>query len=148
MDPLILREKLESLRRFIARVEAKRPSSLAELESDPDLQDIITLNLTRAVQVCVDIGTHIISATESIAPRSMGEVFSALGRRGTISQETATAMRKAVGFRNVAVHNYDVISWAIVHAISQRHLQDFQRFAREVSKDLAGDVGGRCADLD
>lgn len=78
MDPLIVREKLETLRRCIARVEAKRPSSLAELEADPDLQDIVVLNLTRAVQVCVDIGTHIISATESAAPRSMGEVFSVL----------------------------------------------------------------------
>jgi uncharacterized protein YutE (UPF0331/DUF86 family) len=143
MDPLILREKLESLRRCIARVEAKRPASLAELESDADLQDIIVLNLTRAVQVCVDIGTHLISATESIPPRSMGEVFSALERLGTISQETATAMRKAVGFRNIAVHNYDIVSWAIVHAISQRHLQDFQRFAREVSMTRAADAGPR-----
>jgi len=143
MDPVILREKLESLRRCIARVEAKRPASVAELESDLDLQDIVVLNLTRAVQLCVDIGTHLISSTESTAPRSMGEVFIALEGLGAISQETTAAMRRAVGFRNVAVHNYDVINWAIVHAISQRHLGDFHQFAREVSRKLEGDPMAR-----
>jgi len=63
----------------------------------------------------------------------MGDVFNALERLGTISQATALAMRKAVGFRNVAVHNYDVISWAIVHAISHHQLEDFRRFAAEIS---------------
>jgi uncharacterized protein YutE (UPF0331/DUF86 family) len=137
MDRLILQEKLESLRRCIARVEAKRPSTLTQLESDPDLQDIIVLNLTRAVQVCVDIGTHILSTTDALAPRSMGEVFSALEKAGLISGATVDAMRRAVGFRNVAVHNYDVINWAIVHAISEHHLEDFRRFAREISASLA-----------
>ena len=95
MDPLIIREKLESLRRCIARVEAKRPSSLAALE-----------------------------------------------RLGSISPATPAAMRMAVGFRNVAVHNYDAISWPIVHSISQRHLQDFKHFAKEISASL-GDAEDR-----
>ncbi|MFU8815073.1 MAG: type VII toxin-antitoxin system HepT family RNase toxin [Pseudomonadales bacterium] len=136
MDPVIVREKLESLRRCLTRVESKRPASMAELGSDPDLQDIIVLNLTRAVQVCVDIGTHLLSSTESPSPASMGEVFVELARMGTISDATATAMKKAIGFRNIAVHNYGVINWAIVHVISQRHLEDFRQFAREVSRML------------
>lgn len=138
MDPVIVREKLESLRRCLTRVESKRPASLAELESDPDLQDIIVLNLTRAVQVCVDIGTHVLSSTESRSPASMGEVFVELARMGTISGPTATAMKKAIGFRDIAVHNYGVISWAIVHVISQQHLEDYRQFAREVSRTLPG----------
>jgi uncharacterized protein YutE (UPF0331/DUF86 family) len=78
VDPVILRDKLEALRRCVARVEAKRPATVAALEADPDLQDIIVLNLTRAVQVCVDIGSHVISDTAEPAPRSMGDVFDTL----------------------------------------------------------------------
>jgi uncharacterized protein YutE (UPF0331/DUF86 family) len=141
MDPLIVGEKLEALRRCIARVEAKRPASLTKLESDLDLQDIIVLNLSRAVQICVDIGTHVLSSTESRSPGSMGEVFDALARTGAISGTTAAAMKKAVGFRNIAVHNYGEISWAIVHAISQQHLDDFRQFAREVSRALPAGTG-------
>lgn len=133
MDPVILQEKLESLRHCVTRVDAKHPAQLAELEADPDLQDIIVLNLSRAVQVCVDIGTHIISTTAAVPPRSMGEVFDTPEHLGVISPKTGQAMRKAVGFRNVAVHNYDAISWAIVYAISQRHLDDFRRFAQEIA---------------
>jgi uncharacterized protein YutE (UPF0331/DUF86 family) len=71
----------------------------------------------------------------------MGEVFDALALTGTISGSTATAMKKAVGFRNIDVHNYGQISWAIVHAISQQHSGDFRQFAREVSRALPAGAG-------
>lgn len=51
MDQLILAEKLESLRRCITRIEDKKPSSVELLVQDPDRQDILVLNLTRAVQL-------------------------------------------------------------------------------------------------
>ena len=38
-------------------------------------------------------------------------------------------MKKAVGFRNIAIHNYDAIDWHIVHSICQRNLDDFRDFA-------------------
>lgn len=49
MDRLVLEDKTESLRRCIARVQAKCPSSLAAQEADPDAQDVVVLNLSRAV---------------------------------------------------------------------------------------------------
>lgn len=134
MDRLILREKLESLRRCIARVEEKKPSSLAALEGDLDLQDILVLNLTRAVQICVDLGSHIISEADAAAPQSMGEVFAVLARLGIIEEATALNLRKSVGFRNIAVHHYEAIDWEIVLAICERSLEDFRTFARAVSR--------------
>lgn len=44
--------------------------------------------------------------------------------------------KKAVGFRNMAVHNYDVINWNIVHSIATNHLADFSAFARVVATKL------------
>ena len=38
--------------------------------------------------------------------------------------------KKAVGFRNIAVHNYDAINWHIVHSIVKNHLSDFSEFAK------------------
>lgn len=55
MDKLILAEKLEALRRCVHRVEARRTAAVAALEVDVDAQDILSLNLTRAVQLCVDV---------------------------------------------------------------------------------------------
>ena len=110
MDQVILAQKLESLRRCIRRVEEKTPGGVDQLVQDPDIQDILVLNLTRAVQLCVDIGSHVISETDEPAPTTMGDVFSTLEKLGIIAPATCQALRKAVGFRNVAVHNYDVIN--------------------------------------
>jgi len=134
MDQLILAQKLESLRRCIKRVEEKTPSRIDFLVQDPDVQDILVLNLTRAVQLCVDIGSHVISETEELAPTTMGDVFSALEKLEVITPATCIAMKKAVGFRNIAVHNYQVIDWEIVYAISKNFLLDFRRFAKEIAE--------------
>ncbi|MGS1013646.1 HepT-like ribonuclease domain-containing protein [Rhodanobacter sp. UC4450_H17] len=40
----------------------------------------------------------------------------------------------AVGFRNIAVHSYNAIDWAIVHAIATCHLGDFEDFARLIDQ--------------
>lgn len=129
MDRLVLDEKLESLVRCIRRVEQKRPPNLAALLSDPDAQDILVLNLSRAVQLCVDIGTHIIGSTDTPAPQTMGDVFVTLSSMGLIDGELAVRLRRSVGFRNVAVHNYNKVDWGIVFDISQRYLVDFRDYA-------------------
>ena len=134
MDQVILDQKLESLRRCIRRVEEKTPSHVFQLIEDQDIQDILVLNLTRAVQLCVDIGSHVISESDALAPTTMGDVFSVLEKLEVIAPTTCTSMKKAVGFRNVAVHNYDVINWEIVYAISNNFLIDFRRFAKEIAE--------------
>lgn len=141
MDTVILEEKLESLRRCIQRIEDKRTASAAELSRDPDRQDIIALNLTPAVQICVDIGAHIIADSEEPAPQTMGQVFDELADIKLINETLASRMKAAVGFRNIAVHNYRRIDWQIVHAITHQGLDDFKEFARAVARLI--DQGGR-----
>ena len=136
MDREIVEQKLESLRRCLQRVQIKCPPDASTLEADFDLQDIVTLNLSRAVQLCVDIAAHCIAATELPAPATMGQTFDLLGQAGLIDARLADRMKKAVGFRNIAMHNYDAIDWRIVHKIVQHHLQDFAAFARAVLSAL------------
>lgn len=138
MDQVILAQKLESLRRCIKRVEDKTPSDVDRLIQDPDIQDILVLNLTRAVQLCVDIGSHVISASEASAPATMGDVFSTLEKLEVIASTTCVTMKKAVGFRNIAVHNYDAINWEIVYAICKNFLVDFRRYAKEITEYSTG----------
>lgn len=134
MDEQLVAQKLESLRRCIQRVESRLPENLDALLHDLDAQDIIALNLTRAVQMCVDIASHWLAEhTEATAPKTMGQAFEALARLGVIEVSLATRMRKSVGFRNVMIHNYDDVNWEIVFAICRYHLDDFRQFARVFS---------------
>lgn len=136
MDRVLIEQKLESLRRCVARVAAKCPARIETLANDADLQDIVVLNLTRAVQLCVDLGAHLIAETELPAPETMGQTFDLLSQAGVLEHDLAERMKRAVGFRNLAVHQYQAIDWAIVHAICVRHLQDFRAFAQAVAVRL------------
>lgn len=50
MDREIIEQKIESLRRCVERVRQKCPATADVLASDADAQDILTLNLPRAVR--------------------------------------------------------------------------------------------------
>lgn len=132
MDKDVVLNKLESLRRCLRRVSDKTPASVDLLIADHDLQDIITLNLERAVQICVDIGLHIISDLETPVPDTMAKTFEALKTAGCLSESTAERMIKAVGFRNTAVHTYQEIDWEIVYRIITIHLDDFRDFSKQI----------------
>ena len=133
MDKQIVDQKLESLRRCIERIQEKKPVTAKELATDFDKQDIVSLNLSRAVQLTVDIGLHIISGLSSPVPDTMGQTFDVLADKHVISNDLAVKLKKSVGFRNIAVHNYDSINWDIVHSIVDFHLKDFPEYAKAIA---------------
>ena len=137
MDREVIEQKLESLRRCLVRVGGKCPAAPEVLATDADAQDIVALNLTRAVQICVDIGAHLIAGQEMPPPETMGRTFDVLAELGYIAPALAVRMKKAVGFRNIAVHNYEAIDWHIVHAIATRNLGDFSDFAKAVVEKMS-----------
>ncbi|MGH9626694.1 MAG: type VII toxin-antitoxin system HepT family RNase toxin [Bryobacteraceae bacterium] len=133
MDRVILAEKLEALRRCVRRVESRRTETVEALEGDPDRQDILALNLTRAVQLCVDAAGIVLADSDEPAPRTMGQAFEALARLRMIDELLARRMKAAVGFRNIAVHDYQTVDWSIVFDISHRGLDDFRAFAKAMA---------------
>lgn len=137
MDRAIVEDKLESLRRCLARVQARCPASLEALQQDVDAQDIISVNLTRAVQLAVDLATHLISGRDLPPPPTMGESFVQLAEAGLIPNELAQRLKAAVGFRNISVHTYRKMDWAVVHAICTKHLGDFEELSRITMDNLS-----------
>ncbi|MCD6398196.1 MAG: DUF86 domain-containing protein [Spirochaetaceae bacterium] len=128
----VVRRKLESLRRCMGRIEEKRPKTVEILKTDYDIQDIISLNLERAIQLSVDIGSYLLAESEQTPPNTMGEIFSELAVAGIITEDLAHKLRKAVGFRNISVHEYQNVDWEIVFSIINRNLDDFKDFMRAV----------------
>ncbi|MBP7865811.1 MAG: DUF86 domain-containing protein [Acidobacteria bacterium] len=132
MDHDVTLAKLESLERCLRRLEVKRPEHVEELTDDLDRQDILAVNLERAVQLCVDLAAMRIADGGVPAPETMGEAFAVLRDTGVLSAVVADRMMKAVAFRNIAVHAYRRIDWEIVFAIVHHHLEDFRAFSREI----------------
>ncbi len=130
----VLSAKIETIRRCIVRIREYVPSSPGELSRNIDAQDIISINLERAIQACVDISSHLIADLEVPPAQTMGESFSCLAKQNIISNNLAERLRKAVGFRNIAVHDYQAVSWDIVFSICTRDLPVFEEFIAAVAK--------------
>lgn len=111
----------------------KTPRTAKLLKMDLDAQDIVSVNLQRAVQLSVDITANVLAEQGTDVPMRMRDAFQSLADKSLIGARTAELMQKAVGFRNRAVHEYDEIDWGIVHQIATRGLDAFTTFLRELA---------------
>ena len=128
----IILKKMHALQHCLDRLEEKQPERWEVLLEDLDLQDIISINLERALQLSVDIGLQALSELGVQLPETMGEVFTFLQREDVLPAELSDQLKGAVGFRNIAVHQYEEIDWNIVHAILLKHLDDFGQFIKKI----------------
>ena len=131
-DTELLDSKIESLEHCVHRIESHTPSSASDLEQDYDRQDIISVNLQRAIQICVDLGGYLISKRGWKTPSTMAETFQTLTDNEALSGELAGDLQRAVGFRNISVHEYDKIDWHRVYHLVTDRLELFRQFAREI----------------
>lgn len=132
MDKDLLRLKLQMLARCVERVRSQNVSSAEELKSDLDKQEIVILNLQRAVQICVDVGSHVL-LDHGATPETMADTFRKMGEKGLIPATCAENLVRAVAFRNIAVHQYDDLDPEVIFSVVANHLSDFAEFAKAVS---------------
>lgn len=117
----------------------KGPDSFA---GDVTRQDAAALNIIRACEAALSIGHYLIRRERLGVPQSARDVFDLLARGGWISAELAPSMKNMVGFRNIAVHEYQKLQLPIMVAIITRHLDDFVAFSSAVLRRDGGSSQG------
>ena len=132
IDKKVIGEKLLSLNRCLERVKLHTPANVEALQSDFDTQDIICLNIQRAVQISVDIAAHILAEQLHEQTPTMAETFLALSRHGLLDSQLASRLAKAVGFRNIAVHGYNTLDMNILYSIITKERGCFYEFSDAV----------------
>ncbi|HYK91541.1 MAG TPA: DUF86 domain-containing protein [Acidobacteriota bacterium] len=80
-------------------------------------QDAIVLNLERACQAAIDMAMHIVAGGHLGIPQSSSQAFDLLAEARMISTELAGLMRRMVGFRNVAIHQYQELRLDVLRRI-------------------------------
>ena len=138
MTTTVVQQKLENLRRCLARIRAKVPPSAAALAVDLDAQDIVAVNLERAVQIAVDLATHVLAARQGRAPATMADAFQVLVEESILDAGLALRLRRAVALRNILVHEYQRIDWGIVFAAATVGLADLELYARTIASHDPG----------
>jgi len=130
-DEIIL-NKIETIKRCLSRINEEYIDSKEQFKQNYTKQDSIVLNLERASQATIDISTHIIRVQKLGIPKTSREVFVLLENNKLLSKDISQSMQKMVGFRNLAVHDYQSLNLDIVVAIIEHHLVDFEIFIKEI----------------
>jgi uncharacterized protein YutE (UPF0331/DUF86 family) len=112
-----------------------------EFVADPALEhpthrDALTLNIERACQAVIDSAMHLIAARHLGVPQSSAEAFLLLVRAGIISSETAQSMQAMTGFRNIAIHEYQLLDTTVLRGIAETRWQDLVQFFREIQINI------------
>lgn len=133
MDDIII-NKAAIIERCIGRINAEYNAKDSKFIEDFARQDSVILNIERAIQACIDIGTHIIRLKKLGIPQSSRDVFQKLSENKIISENLSNKMQKMVGFRNIAVHDYQQLNMDIVKSIVENHMEDFENFKIAIIK--------------
>lgn len=131
VDRDVVMAKIAVVDRCLARIAEVHGETRKDL-LPVDIDDITAINLLRAVQAAIDLATHVVASENYGTPDSTAEAFSLLERRGLIDSQMAGRLRRMVGFRNIAIHEYKSVDPAIVERIVEQHLGDLQDLGARV----------------
>lgn len=129
----VLLAKLAVIDRCLGRIRETTggdPSRVREI----DVQDIVVLNLQRAIQAAIDLAGHTIADRGWGLPDTLKRHFTILEARGVLDAALTRKLEAMVGFRNVAVHDYEALDADILEAIVRDHLADLEQFARAIKR--------------
>lgn len=128
----VLLNKAATIERCLQRIGEEYRGYEAELETNHTRQDAIVLNLQRACEAAIDMAMHAVRGRRFGLPQDSREAFTLLEQNGIIAADVAMRMRAMVGFRNIAVHQYQALSLPILRAILDERLDDFTAFTRSL----------------
>ncbi|MBF0185050.1 MAG: DUF86 domain-containing protein [Magnetococcales bacterium] len=134
----VLLNKSATIERCVARAReehAKNPESFAQ---DLTRQDAAILNIQRACEAALDMGHHLIRRERLGLPQGARDVFDLLAQGGWIPTDLADALKRMLGFRNIAVHGYQLLQLPITVAIITHHLDELLDFVQMILKRDAG----------
>lgn len=126
----VLINKAATIERCVARARQEYAANPRGFAEDYTRQDAAILNIQRACEAALDMGQHLIRREKLGVPQSARDVFALLAQGGWIDSELAVALKRMVGFRNIAVHDYQSLQLPITVSIITRHLDEFLDYSR------------------
>lgn len=125
----VLTTKAAIIRRCVLRAREEYEKAPSTFATEITRQDAAILNILRACAAALDMGQHLIRRERLGVPQSARDVFELLCRGGWLEVSLLETMKNMVGFRNIAVHEYQTLQLPITVAIITEHLDDFVRFS-------------------
>ena len=129
----VILNKISVIERCIYRIHDVYENNPDNLK-DYTKQDSIILNIQRACEASIDLAMHIVSEKRLGLPQSSRDAFDMLQTHSIIDEDTAKRLKAMVGFRNIAVHDYQTLNLDILKQIIEKHLADFTNYTKLILK--------------
>jgi len=88
--------------------------------------------LETCINICIDIGNHILSLNKNGKPETYSDIFNELSKLNIISKELEENLIKMTKFRNLLGHLYMDINNEKIYDILQTNIGDFNLFKKEI----------------
>ncbi|MCM3676630.1 DUF86 domain-containing protein [Peribacillus simplex] len=129
----VILNKISVIERCMNRVREVYANDAGSLK-DFTKQDSIILNIQRACEASIDLAMHIVAERKLGLPQTSRDAFDMLHGALIIDENTVKRLKAMVGFRNIAVHDYQTVNIAILQQIVENHLGDFTDYTKQILK--------------
>lgn len=138
VDELRVRQMLDRLGEEIDALRRLGRRDAEELLHDDDLLAAVKYRFIVAIEVCIDIGRHVVASEGLRAPLDYADVFSVLAEAALLDSRAAADLRDTARFRNLLVHGYAKVDDTRVVEILRVRVDDLAEFRVALARAASG----------
>ena len=129
-------DRIDRIRRFKRDLEEFGGIPCEAFRANRERQYAVLHAMQNAIEGCIEIASHLVSADRLGAPTDYAHLFSLLEQNGVIPSSVGEAMRQMSRFRNRIVHLYWDLDLDLVYEYLTGRLGDFDSYLAAIEKYL------------
>lgn len=138
MSPLLILRKLDAIERSVSRAREEHAAAGDAFATDFTHQDAAILNVLRACEQAIDAANILIREQRLGIPQSSRDSFTLLADAELITRDLGEALKRMVGFRNTATHQYQKLDLDMAEAVIVHDLDNLLELCRMLMAHVRG----------
>jgi len=131
LDKNLLYSLISNLKETVEKIE-RMDLTTDMITGDEDIQDLIDRRMQKAIEICIDISAHLAASLNLPRKEKASDVLLLLSENKIIGADLAGKIARAVGLRNIIIHEYAKIDYQLAYSDLPTKLEDLRRFAGEI----------------
>jgi uncharacterized protein YutE (UPF0331/DUF86 family) len=125
-------DRIDRIRRYTRDLRDFGNISREAFRSNRERQYAVLHAMQNAIEACIEIASHIVSADRLGAPRDYASLFTMLEQHQILPTTQADCMRQMARFRNRIVHLYWDVDLDLVYEYLTQRLADFDDYLAHI----------------
>lgn len=128
VDADVVARRLLVLNEALRELERPEAADAACLARDAVLRAAVERWLQVSIEACLDVANHVIASSGWTPPETGRASFLSLSAHGYLEHDLAMRLGRAVGLRNLLVHDYVSVDLEQLASIVRNDLADLRAF--------------------